>query len=344
MPPKTSTKPVKKVDLDNLDPIGSFSKMSQADKTKQADKFSTSSRASKTLDSEEQIMNEINQQLTEADEYVAIAKKHRSNDARDAKDIDSSDVPDIMTDDVSEKIDEQTSKRIDEEAKEAYMQNDIVDAIVRFMKTDDIICEKERELREYVAPLKKQRTELELFLIDYLEKIEQEYIVVGSKSRLNRVETIVKAPIKPENVAAALMEGFKKHELYSDEQHDEMEKVIQDLLDIVDTKREQKTKKKIARIDVEKEEAKRAQQAQKEAKALERSSKKDNREKVAQDRQAKIEMVRQAKLAKMEKMEEQALLEQGDGLAKQAKQVKQVKQTKPVAKPMAKPKGVKSRA
>ena len=213
MPPKTSTKPVKKVDLDNLDPIGSFSKMSQADK------FSTSSRVSKTQDSEEQIMNEINQQLTEADEYVAIAKKHGS---RDARDIDSSDVPDIMTDDVSEKVDEETSKRIDEEAKKAYMQNDIVDAIVRFMKTDDIICEKERELREYVTPLKKQRTELELFLIDYLEKIEQEYIVVGSKSRLNKVETTVKAPIKPENVAEALMEGFKKHELYLDEQHDEM--------------------------------------------------------------------------------------------------------------------------
>lgn len=210
------------------------------------------------------IMNEINQQLTEADEYVAKKMKRNDNSS-----IDSSEVPDVITDEMlseindQQSIDESTAKKLDEEAKQSYLENDVFDAIVQFMKTDDIIKEKETMHREEVAPLKKHRTDLEMFLIDYLDKIDQEFIKVGEKTQLTKVESTSKGPIKPENVAEALLEGFKKHELYTEDQHDEMVRVIKDMIQIVESKREQKVKKKIARVNLEKQAKKDAETASK---------------------------------------------------------------------------------
>jgi hypothetical protein len=207
------------------------------------------------------ILKEINEQLTEANEYVA-----KKISITDHSTIDSSDVPDVMTDDMlsdindNMSIDEETANKLDEEAKESYLQNDVFEAIVKYMEADDIIHEKESEHRDEIAPLKKQRSSLEVFLIDYLDHIDQEFIKIGEKTQLTRVETVSKAPIKSENVAEALVEGFKKHELYTDDQHDEMLKVIKDMIQIVESKREQKTKKKISRINLEKQTKKNAKE------------------------------------------------------------------------------------
>jgi hypothetical protein len=209
-------------------------------------------------------MKEINQQLTEADEY--IAKTQSGNDTL----LDSSDVPDMMTDDMLSEfnndkisIDEETAKKLDEEAKKSFVENDVYDAVVQFMKTDDMISKKETELREEIAPLKKHRTGLETFLIDYLEQIDQEFIKIGEKTQLTKVETVTKSAIKPANVADALVEGFKKHELYTEDQVDEMTRVIKDMMLIVESKREQKITKKIARIDLDKKAKKDAKKASK---------------------------------------------------------------------------------
>ena len=227
-------------------------------------------------DGSDNVMDEINQQLTEADEYVA-KKINRGDNST----VDSSEIPDLITDEIishppdDESIDEEMANELDEEAKQSFLENEVFEAIVKFMKTDDLISEKEKEHKETVAPLKKQRTALETFLIDYLEQINQEFIKIGEKTQLTKVETETKGPIKAENVAEALIEGFKKHELYTDEQHDEMLRVVKDMMTIVDAKREKKIKKKISRINLEKEEKKKKAKdakAKKQAEAQKRSN------------------------------------------------------------------------
>lgn len=207
-----------------------------------------------SIDESNNFIDEINQQLTEADEYIAKKGKKKDNSI-----LDSSEIPDVFTDDIisqqnnDQSIDEEIENEIDEEAKKSFVENEVFDAIVKFMKMDDFIAEKETEHREMIAPIKKQRMTLETFLIDYLEQIDQEFIKIGEKTKLTRVETETKAPIKPENVADALLEGFKKHELYTEEKHDEMIRVIKDMMTIVESKRTRTITKKIARIDLEKE-------------------------------------------------------------------------------------------
>jgi hypothetical protein len=209
-------------------------------------------------DDTDNVMDEINQQLTEADEYVAKKLKNDENAT-----VDSSEVPDMLTDEIishhdDESVDDDMADEIDAEAKKSFLENEVFDAIVKYMKTDDLIREKENEHRELMTPLKKDRTVLETFLIDYLEQIDQEFIKIGEKTQLTKVETESKAAIKPENVAEALVEGFKKHELYTEEQHEEMLRVVKDMMVIVESKRERKISKKIRRVDLEKEAKKKA--------------------------------------------------------------------------------------
>jgi hypothetical protein len=254
----------------------------KVNETKVADNFNDGSN--------HDIMDEINQQLTEADEYVAKKMKRGENST-----VDSSEVQDIFTDEIisqhgdEKSMDDETAQNLDNEAKQSFLENDVFDAIVKFMKTDDIISEKEAEHREMISPLKKQRSSLEGFLIDYLEQIDQEFIKIGEKTQLTKVETESKLAIKPENVAEALLEGFKKHELYTDDQRDEMMRVIKDMMTIVESKRERKIRKKIARVDLEKEEKKKAA---KEAKQKKNDS-------IARD--AKIDAKIDAKAEKIEK-------------------------------------------
>lgn len=236
------------------------------------------------------IMSEINQQLTDAGEYVAKKMKQNDNNT-----VDSSEVPDVFTDEIishhddDKSIDDETAQKLDAEAKQSFLENDVFDAIVQFMKTDDLIAEKESAHRESITPLKKHRTSLETFLIDYLEQIDQEFIKIGEKTQLTKVATESKGAIKPENVAEALIEGFKKHELYTDEQRDEMLRVVKDMMLIVESKRERKIKKKIARVNLDKEAKK---NAAKEAK----KKKNDNASKIA-SAAAKVN----AKVEKIEK-------------------------------------------
>lgn len=233
------------------------------------------SRASGTSSAGVRDMSIINQQLATAQEYEA------QRTGRDRCDIqDSSEIPDNITDEYlsdgeDRQIGEEESKQIDSESKKNYLESDVFDSIVKFMKTDDLISEREMEFRQEITPLKKQRTDLENFLIGYLEEMDNDFIQLGKTTKLTKVETENVAPIKPENVADALVEGFRKHELYTEEEHDEMVRVVKDLLIIVDSKRERSIKKKIARVDIraEQEKEERAQKRKEKAEATQAKKK-----------------------------------------------------------------------
>ena len=139
-------------------------------------------------------MTEINDELHDAEDYVA----KRSKDNNES--VDSSYVPDMLTEITGNKHVKKSSCSGDYkeeedkegyEKKDKYEETDIFDAIIEFMKTDDCIVTKETEHREVVSVLKKKRTQLENYLIDYLEHIEQDCINLGTKVRLMKEEKVL---------------------------------------------------------------------------------------------------------------------------------------------------------
>jgi len=133
----------------------------------------------------------------------------------------------------------------DEEISEEYIQTTLLDRVVKYIKLDDVIKEKQSVHRKEMKAIKDAKDQLEQYLIGYLDKVDEEYIQVGNKSTLVKTETKTKAPPKMEDISVCLLEGFRKHEIYDEDV--EIKRVVTDLIKTIDEKREIRTRKYLKR-------------------------------------------------------------------------------------------------
>lgn len=165
--------------------------------------------------------------------------------------IDSSDCPDINDADTfshASKFDtpnKNTSKNesddeIDIEAQQEYVQNVVLDRVIKYIKIDDLIKKKNDEHRKNMKIIKNSKDKLEDFLINYLSKINEEYFIIGNTDILSKIKTEKKSPPKMEDISMALVDGFKKHEIYDND--DDIKRIVKDFLETIEAKREIKTK------------------------------------------------------------------------------------------------------
>jgi hypothetical protein len=129
---------------------------------------------------------------------------------------------------------------IDEEAKEEYIKTVVLDKVINYIKIDDIIKNKQIEFKKEMLPVKKMKQDIEKFLVNYLDKVEEEYIIIGDDSKLTKTKVVTKKNIKIEDVTKGLIEGLKKHNVGDDQ-------VVKDIIDMIEMKRGIKTKSVIKR-------------------------------------------------------------------------------------------------
>ena len=98
--------------------------------------------------------------------------------------------------------------------------------------------------------IKDHKDKLEQFLIDYLDKIDQEYIQVGDKGTLTKTESRTKTSIKMEDISISLIEGFKKHKIYDDIA--EIKRVVEDFVETIENRRDVKVRKYLKRTKAKK--------------------------------------------------------------------------------------------
>lgn len=132
-----------------------------------------------------------------------------------------------------------------EGAKKEYIQTVVLDKVINYIKLDDIIKQKQLEHKKEMKVIKDSKEQLEEFLIQYLDKVDEEFIELGNKSTLYKTEVKTKAAPKMEDIGICLVEGFKKYEFYEDD--DEIKRVVKDFIDTIDAKREVKTRKYLKR-------------------------------------------------------------------------------------------------
>lgn len=132
-----------------------------------------------------------------------------------------------------------------EGAKKEYIQTVVLDKVINYIKLDDIIKQKQLEHKKEMKVIKDSKEQLEEFLIQYLDKVDEEFIELGNKSTLYKTEIKTKAAPKMEDIGICLVEGFKKYEFYEDD--DEIKRVVKDFIDTIDAKREVKTRKYLKR-------------------------------------------------------------------------------------------------
>lgn len=179
----------------------------------------------------------------------------RSTDVKDSSEISDFDENQEISD-AFENYDnkkKKVSEDADNEVTDEYIQTVLLENVIKYIKLDDLIKEKQSEYKKEMKKIKDTKDNLEHYLIDYLDKMDEEYIQVGNKSTLIKTEVKTKAPPKMEDISVCLIDGFRKHEIYDDDE--EIKRIVSDFVKTIDEKREVKTRKFLKRTKADNDKA-----------------------------------------------------------------------------------------
>ncbi len=194
-------------------------------------------------------------------------KNQNNNKSKDKIKVkqDSSDISSYDSDN-----DNMTNADIQKKAKQTYMQTELFERITKYVKIDNTIKEKQKELREFTQTLKKQKEEMEKYILAYLTEVEQEYVKIDGDGKLTKSISVRKGAIKPEIVKKSVLLGLKKENINLDENR--FNDIIHSILNIVDENRPKTTKTYIKRT-YERKKKDNKEQSKKDTK---KDNKKDN--------------------------------------------------------------------
>jgi len=172
--------------------------------------------------------------LMKLDKNIKNQKESKINKSND----DSSIVSSYDDDNV-------TNADIQKEACDSYVQTELQEKIIKYLKIDNKIKDKQKEVREYMKMMKQQRTEIEKYLIRYLDDINQDYISVNNKDKLTKTVVVSKGAINIDNIKKSVNDGLKKEDIKLDDK--KFNEVLLSILEFVDNNRPKKTRTYIKR-------------------------------------------------------------------------------------------------
>jgi len=206
------------------------------------------------------------------------------------EDIDSSDISSLDEED----IDMMTNQDIEKNATNAFVQNELLDRITKYLKIDEKIKEKQKEVRECMRVMKEQKEDMEKYIIKYLEDINEEFIKIDGQGKLVRTQTITRGAINNNNIKTSVVNGLKKENINLDDKT--FMSLIQSILEQVEENRPKKTKTFIKRTK-------------------EKNSD-DKKEKVKKEKVKKEKVEKVEKVEKYEKKKSKKVVDSDDELPK----------------------------
>jgi len=174
--------------------------------------------------------------ISEAAENIIKNKRQRK---------DSSDISSYDSDD-ERKIDNMTNEDIRSNATQKYIETELLERINKYFKIDTLIKDKQKEVRDMTRELKKQKQEMEKYIIGYLEEIDEEYIKVSGKCKLMRATKTTKGAINNKNICTSIANGMSKENIKLDD--GKFNSLLTSILEFIDSNRPTKTKQILKQV------------------------------------------------------------------------------------------------
>lgn len=167
-------------------------------------------------------------------------KNKEKKDKQKSKDDDSSDISSY-----NEDYENMTLDEISQKGREKFFKTELMEKIVKYIKIDDTIKDKLKELRLQMKALKTQKTDMEKYIISYLEAINEEFVNIQGTARLTKTTTNTKGAIKVDNIKLSVIDGIKKQNINLDER--KITELLDSVVDNIEKNRPIKTKTYIKR-------------------------------------------------------------------------------------------------
>lgn len=164
-------------------------------------------------------------------------KKQKNNKINNTSDTDHTDKSDDVSDVSSDEMSDET---ISKKAKEAYMKDEFLEKIVKYIKTDDLIRQETLEFKEKINTLKEEKSEIETFILRYLDHADEDIINIAGNGKLSKQESIRKGGLNKDIIKQSIFEQLKKENIIKDEKKGK--ELAENTYNLMEGKREKKTK------------------------------------------------------------------------------------------------------
>jgi hypothetical protein len=141
----------------------------------------------------------------------------------------------ISSVDENEDIDDMTVDDISKEATDNFKKNELLDHIIKYVQIDNIIRDKRKEIREDIKVLNERKKRMEVFILKYLDDINQEQINIDGTGKLKKNVSQVKGAIKIDNIKKSIEDGIKKEGVIKDDKR--LSILLDSILDLIDKNR-----------------------------------------------------------------------------------------------------------
>jgi hypothetical protein len=171
--------------------------------------------------------------------------KNKNESIVKQKKISRDDSSEISSYDENDNYDNMTSDEISQKAQDKYFKTELMEKIIKYIKIDDSIKEKQKEIRNQVKCLKTQKSDMEKYIITYLEKINQEFVNIEGTAKLTKTTSTTKGAIKHDNIKLSLLDGIKKQNINLDSK--KVDELLDNVMEFVEKNRPVKTRTYIKR-------------------------------------------------------------------------------------------------
>jgi hypothetical protein len=143
--------------------------------------------------------------------------------------------------------DNDLENKIKRVAEGRNLEVEFLEKVSKYVKITDILEKKQEEQKEQLKNIKEQlkvvketKTELETYILEYLDKKNEKFINIEGKCELIKTERITQGIVKEENIKDSVKEKMDKEKILNDS--NQQREFIDDLLNIINNKREKKIK------------------------------------------------------------------------------------------------------
>jgi hypothetical protein len=167
--------------------------------------------------------------------------KNNKNKDKNKENDDSSDISSYN--DNNENYENMTNDEISQRGKDKFFKTELMEKIIKYIKIDDSIKDKQKEVREQMKVLKNQKEEMEKYIITYLESINEEYVNIDGAAKLTRTITNTKGAINYDNIKLSLIDSLKKQNI----EENKISDVLGNVVETIEKNRPVKTRTYIKR-------------------------------------------------------------------------------------------------
>lgn len=126
-------------------------------------------------------------------------------------------------------------------------EDNFIEQVIKYIKLDDLIKEKQKKDKEEINVLKEKKKIYEKNIMVHLDETDNTFINIGSRGKLVKNVSNVKGTINKEHIKSGIVDGLTESEIVKD--NELCNKVVETIMEIIDKKRPVKQREYLKRVN-----------------------------------------------------------------------------------------------